>query len=59
MSPTRRRRTGDPTLDDAVATPGTVTAEVSDAVPDEPDWLRDAGAATPERDPTAPPAPRT
>ena len=57
MSPTRRRRTGDPTLDDAVATPGTVTAEVSDAAPDEPDWLRDAGAATPERDPTAPPAP--
>jgi DNA helicase-2/ATP-dependent DNA helicase PcrA len=57
VSPTRRRRTGDPTLDDAVATPGTVTAEVSDAVPDEPDWLRDAGAATPERDPTAPPAP--
>jgi DNA helicase-2/ATP-dependent DNA helicase PcrA len=57
VSPRSRRRTGDPTLDDALATPGTITAEVSDAVPDEPEWLRDAGTATPERDPTAPPAP--
>jgi DNA helicase-2/ATP-dependent DNA helicase PcrA len=30
---------------------------VSEAVPDEPDWLRDASAAVPERDPTAPLAP--
>jgi DNA helicase-2/ATP-dependent DNA helicase PcrA len=30
---------------------------VSEAVPDEPEWLRDASAATPQRDPTAPPAP--
>jgi DNA helicase-2/ATP-dependent DNA helicase PcrA len=57
VSPARRRRTRDATLDDAVATPGTVTAELTDAVPDEPDWLRDAAAATPGRDPTAPPAP--
>ena len=54
MSPRTRRRTGDPTLDDALVTPGTVAAEVSDTVPDEPDWLRDAGGETPERDPTAP-----
>ena len=57
MSPRSRRRTGDPTLDDALGTPGTVTAEVSDAVPDEPEWLRDASASTPQRDPTTPPAP--
>ena len=56
MSPRTRRRTGDPTLDDALGTPGTVTAEVSEGVPDEPEWLRDASAATPQRDPTAPPA---
>ncbi len=57
MSPRTRRRTGDPIPDDDRSTPGTITAEVSEAVPDEPDWLRDAAAATPERDPTAPPAP--
>ena len=57
MSPRTRRRTGDPTLDDALGTPGTVAAEVSETVPDEPEWLRDASAATPERDPTAPPVP--
>ena len=54
MSPRTRRRPGDPTLDDALGTPGTVAAEVSDTVPDEPEWLRDAGGDTPERDPTAP-----
>ena len=57
MSPRTRRRPGDPTLDDALGTPGTVAAEVPDVAPDEPEWLRDAAAATPERDPTAPPAP--
>ena len=57
MSPRIRRRTGDPTLDEAQASPGTITAEVSEAAPDEPEWLRDAAAATPERDPTAPPMP--
>ena len=58
MSPRSRRKPSDPTLDDALVTPpGTVAAEVSDAIPDEPDWLRDAGAATPDRDPTAPAGP--
>ncbi len=58
MSPRTRRRAGDPTLDDALATPGTLTAEVSDVVPEEPEWLRDAASkAAPDRDPTAPPAP--
>jgi ATP-dependent DNA helicase UvrD/PcrA len=58
VSPRSRRRTGDPILDDAPATPGTLTAEVSDLVPEEPDWLRDAAAKpVSERDPSAPPAP--
>jgi DNA helicase II / ATP-dependent DNA helicase PcrA len=58
VSPRTRRRAGDPTLDDALATPGTLTAEVSDVVPEEPEWLRDpASKAVPDRDPTAPPAP--
>jgi len=57
VSPRSRRRTGDPTLDDALGSPGTVTAEVADAVPDEPEWLRDASSAAPERDPTAPAGP--
>jgi DNA helicase-2/ATP-dependent DNA helicase PcrA len=58
VSPRSRRRTGDPNLDDALATPGTLTAEVTDVVPEEPDWLRDASAKpVSERDPTAPPAP--
>jgi len=58
VSPRTRRRAGDPTLDDALATPGTLTAEVSDVVPDEPDWLRDAGSKpVTDRDPTAPTAP--
>ena len=58
MSPRSRRRAGDPALDDALVTPGTLTAEVSDVVPAEPDWLRDASAKdVPDRDPTAPVAP--
>jgi DNA helicase-2/ATP-dependent DNA helicase PcrA len=58
VSPRTRRRAGDPTLDDALSTPGTLTAEVSDAVPDEPEWLRDASSkAVTDRDPTAPPTP--
>jgi DNA helicase-2/ATP-dependent DNA helicase PcrA len=58
VSPRTRRRAGDPTLDDALTTPGTLTAEVSDVVPEEPEWLRDAASkAAPDRDPTAPPAP--
>jgi ATP-dependent DNA helicase UvrD/PcrA len=58
VSPRTRRRAGDPTLDDALATPGTLTAEVSDAVPDEPEWLRDASSKpVTDRDPTAPPTP--
>ena len=53
MSPTSRRRRGDPTLDDALATVGTQLDDpdepVDAAVPDEPEWLRDgAAAATPE-----------
>jgi DNA helicase II / ATP-dependent DNA helicase PcrA len=58
VSPRTRRRAGDPTLDDALATPGTPTAEISDAVPDEPEWLRDASSKpVNDRDPTAPPTP--
>ena len=60
MSPTSRRRHGDPTLDDALATAGTTVTEVTDHVPAEPDWLRDATATTAAAsgdDPTAPPAP--
>ncbi|MEX2183638.1 MAG: UvrD-helicase domain-containing protein, partial [Chloroflexota bacterium] len=52
MSPTSRRRRGDPTLDDALHVVGTTVTEAADATPDEPDWLRDAKA--PELDPTAP-----
>jgi DNA helicase-2/ATP-dependent DNA helicase PcrA len=59
VSPRSRRKTSDPTLDDALAAPpGTVAAEVSDAIPEEPAWLRDAAAVTTDRDPAAPgPAP--
>ena len=48
VSPTRRRRTGDPTLDDAAATPseavGTAFADLDEApvAPEEPTWMRDA-----------------
>ncbi len=60
MSPTSRRRHGDPTLDDALATAGTTVTEVTDDVPAEPYWLRDAAAMTAaasSADPTAPPTP--
>jgi len=56
VSPNRRRRTGDATLDDAAATAaGTVFTDLSGApaaVPDEPAWMRDAPIET--KDPTAP-----
>ncbi len=45
VSPTRRRRPDDPTLDDATGTTGTTFVDLSEApevVPDEPAWLRDA-----------------
>ncbi len=48
VSPTRRRRTGDPTLDDAAATApeavGTTFADLDEtpATLDEPAWMRDA-----------------
>lgn len=41
MSPTPRRRRGDPTLDDALATAGTTVGE--DAVDDRPGPARAAG----------------
>ena len=58
MSPTRRRRTGDPTLDAAAeaasAAAGTAFTDLEDApaTPDEPAWMRDAPTET--RDPSAP-----
>ena len=61
MTPTRRRRTGDPTLVDAAeaagTAAGTVFTDLDDAaptVPDEPAWLRDAPAEA--KDPSAPAA---
>ena len=47
MSPTRRRRPGDPTFDAAGEAPGTVFADLADgpaAAPDEPAWMRDNAA---------------
>ena len=59
MTPTRRRRTGDPTLADAAeasaGVAGTVFTDLADAapaVPDEPAWMRDA--PTEATDPSAP-----
>jgi len=58
VSPTRRRRTGDPSLDDAAATAaeavGTAFADLdaSAPTPDEPAWLRDAPG--PGEDPSVP-----
>jgi DNA helicase II / ATP-dependent DNA helicase PcrA len=61
VSPTSRRRRGEPTLDDALQTVGTTVDAVPDAVaasvPDEPDWLREAGVEARDQDPTAPPPP--
>jgi DNA helicase II / ATP-dependent DNA helicase PcrA len=62
VSPTRRRRPGDPTLDDAVAGSaepvGTAFADLDETapVPDEPAWMRDASAGV-GIDPTVPVAP--
>jgi DNA helicase-2/ATP-dependent DNA helicase PcrA len=59
VSPTARRRRGEPTLDEAAAEAGTRFADVAetDAAtgPAEPEWLRDV--PLPGQDPTAPPAP--
>ena len=61
VTPTRRRRTGDPTLVDAAeaagTTAGTVFTDLDEGppvVPDEPAWLRDAPAEA--KDPSAPAA---
>jgi DNA helicase-2/ATP-dependent DNA helicase PcrA len=57
VSPTSRRRRGEPTLDEAAAEAGTRFADVAetDAAPSpaEPEWLRDV--PLPGQDPTAPP----
>jgi DNA helicase-2/ATP-dependent DNA helicase PcrA len=59
VTPTSRRRRGEPTLDEAAADAGTRFADVAetDAAPSpaEPEWLRDV--PVPGQDPTAPPAP--
>jgi DNA helicase-2/ATP-dependent DNA helicase PcrA len=59
VSPTSRRRRGEPTLDEAAADAGTRFADVAEtdatAGPAEPEWLRDV--PLPGQDPTAPPAP--
>ncbi len=67
MSPTRRRRPGDPTLDDAAETVGTLFTALDDEAPapEEPAWMRDAPgqgsepAAAPPLDPAAIEARRT
>ncbi len=53
MSPRSRRRTTDPAPEDVLATTGTVTTELTDTVPEEPDWLRDEAGSAPDRDPAA------
>jgi DNA helicase II / ATP-dependent DNA helicase PcrA len=59
VSPTSRRRRGEPPLDEAAASAGTRFADAAEldapASRAEPDWLRDA--PLPGQDPTAPPAP--
>ncbi|MEA2630566.1 MAG: ATP-dependent helicase UvrD/PcrA, partial [Chloroflexota bacterium] len=62
VTPTRRRRSGDPTLDAAAdatgAAAGTVFTDLSEvppATPEEPAWMRDLPAET--KDPAAPAAP--
>jgi len=59
VSPTSRRRRGEPTLDEAAADAGTRFADVAETEPTdgpaEPEWLRDV--PLPGQDPTAPPAP--
>src|SRR3954468_24760221 len=59
VSPSRRRRSGDPSLDDAMAAAaqpvGTAFADLDEgpAAPEEPDW-REVGPATSPDDPAAP-----
>jgi DNA helicase-2/ATP-dependent DNA helicase PcrA len=56
VSPTSRRRRGEPALDAAPESVGTAIDEVVDSVAEEPEWLRDAAAAAPAtdlRDPAA------
>ncbi len=59
MSPTSRRRRGEPTLDEAAAVAGTRFADATESdapgSPAEPEWLRDAPFAG--QDPTTPPVP--
>ena len=59
VSPNRRRRTGESTLDDAAATAGgTVFTDLSEApptVPDEPAWMRDVPTETKDPNTPAPP----
>nr|MBA2372634.1 UvrD-helicase domain-containing protein [Chloroflexota bacterium] len=62
MSPTTRRRSAEPTLDDALAVPGTAFGELPDAsgpVPDEPAWMRDAPSTGEDPAPVADPATTT
>jgi DNA helicase-2/ATP-dependent DNA helicase PcrA len=58
VSPTRRRRSGDPTLDDAGDATGTVFTDLADGAAaslDEPAWMREAASAV-EEDPAARPS---
>jgi DNA helicase-2/ATP-dependent DNA helicase PcrA len=59
VSPSTRRRRGDPAIDDAAATVGTRFAGADDDAPEgapaEPEWLHEA--PVPGHDPTAPAAP--
>jgi DNA helicase-2/ATP-dependent DNA helicase PcrA len=58
VSPTRRRRSGDPTLDDAGDASGTDFTDLADGAAaslDEPAWMRDASSAV-EEDPAARPS---
>jgi DNA helicase-2/ATP-dependent DNA helicase PcrA len=63
VSPTRRRRSDEPTFDELLAGVGTSVSspvdEAPDSVPEEPEWLRDATETlAPGRDPETPlPAP--
>jgi hypothetical protein len=69
VSPSSRRRRGEPTLDDALATVGTQLDDPDEptdtAVPEEPEWLREgaqaavtgAAAAVASQTPVPPPDP--
>jgi DNA helicase-2/ATP-dependent DNA helicase PcrA len=54
VSPSTRRRRDDAAQQELLTTVGTSVGEVHDSVADEPEWLRDASPASPDRDPTAP-----